>query len=351
MQIVYVSDLNPDGIGYQRKRALEDLGHDVTAYSTVQAGVTYYDKPSLLERAFWKTGFPLDSTKVNRSILSSIEQKRPDILFIDKGNTVWPRTLRVAKDLSPTTQIVSYLPDDMFASHNRSSFFRRGIGYYDFIFTSNSHNWRANELPSLGAKRVLFVHFAYDPHLHRPVPVSQDDAEAFGANVGFIGSYERERADSILFLAENGVPVRVWGGGGWHKLLGRHPNLVIENRPLYEDDYARAICATRINLGFLRKQNRDLQTSRTFEIPACGAFMLAERTDEHLRLFDEGKEAAYFGSEGELLDKVRYYLDHEDERKAIASAGRKRCLDSGYSHHDRLKYMLRRVTETNDASR
>ena len=101
----------------------------------------------------------------------------------------------------------------------------------------------------------------------------------------------------------------------------------------------------------LIKQNRDLQTTRTFEIPACGAFMLAERTDEHLRLFEEGKEAAYFGSEGELLDKVRYYLDHEGERKTIAAAGRKRCLDSGYSHHDRLKYMLRRITETNDASR
>jgi spore maturation protein CgeB len=351
MKIVYVGELTSDRLAYRRMIALEELGHDVTAHSSLREGMKYYDKFSLLERVFWKTGFPLDSTKVNKAILSSIEQKRPDILWIDKGNTVWPRTLRVAKELSPTTQIVSYLPDDMFASHHRSSFFKWGIRYYDSIFTSNSHNWRANELPSLGAKRVLFVDFAYDPHLHRPVPVSHDDAEAFGANVGFIGSYERERADSMLFLAENGVPVRVWGGGGWHKLLGRHPNLVIENRPLYEDDYAKAICATRINLGFLRKQNRDLQTFRTFEIPACSAFMLAERTDEHLRLFEEGKEAAYFGSNDELLDKVRYYLDHEGERKAIASAGRKRCLDSGYSHHERLKYMLRRITETNDAPR
>jgi spore maturation protein CgeB len=350
MKIVYVGALNSEGHAYQRKIALEELGHDVTAHSWLSEGMQYHDKPSLLERVSWKVGFPLDSTKVNEAILSSIAQKHPDILWIDKGSTIWPRTLRVTKELSPTTQIVSYLPDDMLASPHRSSFFKRGIRYYDCIFTSNSHNWGADELPSLGAKRVLFVHFAYDPHLHRPVPVSHDDAEAFGANVGFIGTYERERADSMLFLAENGVPVRVWGNG-WSKLVGYHLNLLIENRPLLGDDYVKGICATRINLGFLRKLNRDKQTYRTFEIPACGAFMLAERTDEHLRLFEEGKEAAYFGSNEELLEKVRYYLNHEDERYTIASAGRQRCLDSGYSHHERLKYMLRRITETNDAPR
>jgi spore maturation protein CgeB len=88
--------------------------------------------------------------------------------------------------------------------------------------------------------------------------------------------------------------------------------------------------------------NRDLQTTRTMEIPACGGFMLAERTDEHQRLFEEGKEAVFFDINNlqELLEKVKYYLAQDEERKAIAKAGRKRCVDSGYSHHDILRYML-----------
>jgi spore maturation protein CgeB len=132
----------------------------------------------------------------------------------------------------------------------------------------------------------------------------------------------------------------VWGAGQWVRLRGHTRNLRVENAPLFGDDYIRALCASRINLCFLRKMNRDLQTDRTMELPACGAFMLAERTPEHLRLFAEGREAAYFGSDAELVRTVQYYLDHEKERAAIAAAGRRRCLESGYSHHERLRRML-----------
>jgi spore maturation protein CgeB len=339
MNILFIGELSPLGRTYQRKRALEELGCSVTAHSSTPEGFYYESKPSLSYRVLWKVGFPPDLTRTNKAILLKLQNEHFDILWIEKGNAIWPRTLRAVKEGSPTTQIMSYTEDDMFAPHNRSVFYTRGLKYYDVVFTTKSYNCAPNELPSLGAKRVIFVDKAFDIHAHRAIPVTLNDVEALGGDVGFIGSYERERAESILYLAKNGISVRVWGHG-WSKLAGYHPNLLIENRLLLGDDYAKGLCATRINLCFLRKMNRDLQTDRTMEIPACGAFMLAERTDEHLRLFEEGKEAAYFGSNEELLEKVRYYLNHEDERNAIASAGRKRCLDSGYSHHERLKYML-----------
>ena len=44
--------------------------------------------------------------------------------------------------------------------------------------------------------------------------------------------------------------------------------------------------------------------------------MMAERTDEHLSMFEENKEAVYFSSKEELLEKCKYYLVHDSERKS-----------------------------------
>jgi len=73
------------------------------------------------------------------------------------------------------------------------------------------------------------------------------------------------------------------------------------------------------------------------EIPACGAFMLMERTSEHLEMFAEGVEAEYFDSVDEAVSKIKYYLTHEEERQSIAQAGNRRLLASDYSYYDRAK--------------
>ncbi|MBM4389248.1 MAG: glycosyltransferase family 1 protein, partial [Deltaproteobacteria bacterium] len=161
----------------------------------------------------------------------------------------------------------------------------------------------------------------------------------YGSDVGFVGTFEGDRAEKMLYLARHGIRVRIWGNG-WDKWKGKNSNLIIEGRSVDGEDYVKTINATKINLGFLRKINRDETTSRSVEIPACGGFLLAERTERHLALFEEGKEAEFFNSSKELLEKAKRYLADEKSRKRIARAGRERCLKNGYSTREQIESMF-----------
>ena len=143
----------------------------------------------------------------------------------------------------------------------------------------------------------------------------------------------------MLALASRGVVITIWGPG-WERFVKIHPNLIIKPGWVQAEDAAKVFCGTKINLHFLRKVAHDLQTARSVEIPACGTFMLAERTQEHRGLFDEGTEAEFFDDIEELYSKINYYLEHCQQRTAIANAGYQRCLKSGYSNHDRLHKIM-----------
>jgi spore maturation protein CgeB len=107
--------------------------------------------------------------------------------------------------------------------------------------------------------------------------------------------------------------------------------------------YPLALACSKIALGLLSKRIPETTTTRSFEIPAMGVFMLAERTDDHLALFREGIEAEFFGSDDELHEKIGFYLSHDNARRKIAAAGRDRCVQSGYAARSQIEKVLARL--------
>jgi len=344
-RVLFVGDLNFYAKGHSRVEALRRFGVEVTAISHTAIGGADKGHPpfSLAFRLAWKLGVHLDTERVNGSILSAAQSVSPDVIWIEKGNMVRPATLVRLKQLCPEAVIASYSEDDMYNPLNRTLAYQRGLRHYDVVFVTKSFNAEKDELPSLGARVCITVDKAFDPEQHLPLTLTETEQTELGADVGFIGSYAPERGYDALHLAENGLRVRVWGNG-WENFKSRNPNLVVEGRPLINrpDDllYTKGINATKINLGFLRKVNRDLQTDRSVEIPACGGFMLAEASSEHARLFNDGQEAVFYVDQNDLVEKARYYLEHKAERTRIAAAGRRRCLDSGYDHDHRMRFMI-----------
>ncbi|HEC14912.1 MAG TPA: glycosyltransferase family 1 protein, partial [Rhodospirillales bacterium] len=248
-------------------------------------------------------------------------------------------TLARAKEINRSLALVWYCEDDMMNRRLRTRRLDGAIPFFDLWVTTKSFNARPDELPSLGAKNVLFVNNSCDPALHRPVSLDEGDRKRFGAPVSFIGSFEEPRAASMLYLARQGVSVRVWGNG-WAPWAGRHSNLAIENKPVYNDDFARVVSASSINLCFLRRANRDLQTCRSIEIPACSGFMVHQRNGEIGALFREEKEAVYFSSDPELAEVCAAWLGRDQQRSRMGEAARKRTLDLELTHKSNIVRIL-----------
>jgi spore maturation protein CgeB len=109
---------------------------------------------------------------------------------------------------------------------------------------------------------------------------------------------------------------------------------------VWGEEYAKTIASFDINLGIVSEWNRNHTASRTFQMPALGGFMIHQRNELVTRYFREDQEMVFFDSDDELVEKCRHYVEHPDERKRIAEAGRRRCVDSGYFELDRVKELL-----------
>lgn len=294
----------------------------------------------------FRMGYFPERNNENAQLIKKLSEKKYNILFIEKGLSIRPRSLIKAKQLNPQMQIISYTLDDVFNKNNSSVYYLKSIPLYNFHFTNKKFN--VEELKNAGGNKVYYFRNAYSEDVHRPIVPSPQELLFYGADVSFIGTYEEERASFIRFIAQCGIKVKIWG---WVKSAAstnmKHTNITVVDKYVYDDEYSKVVCSSKINLCFLRKENRDTETTRSVEIPACGGFMLAEKTVEHLELFDENTEAAFFSTKEELLEKIQYYLKNELQRKDIAANGLSRCLRSNYSYSNQLKNILFIITRDN----
>lgn len=334
MRVLYVGPTLAGSTSLQRLEALRELGHDVVELRSTD--LTRMRR--LWHRVGLKLGLAADCDGANATLLERVDGGALDLVWLDKPITIRPATLARVRDRAPMMCLAGYSPDDMLIRPNRTRRFLGCLPYLDVFFTTKPHT--VEPLRALGARQVEVVGNAYAEAVHRPLPRCAADRAALGGGIGFIGDYEEDRRQMIAALAGEGLKVRIWGPN-WRRYW-RHPppGVRIEGRSLSDDEYARAICNFDINLAFLRKAARDEITTRSMEIPACGGFMLAERTAAHRAAFLEGVEAEFFGSTAELVEKCRAYLAQPEQARVVGAAGRVRCLRDGYGNRARLGQML-----------
>jgi spore maturation protein CgeB len=107
--------------------------------------------------------------------------------------------------------------------------------------------------------------------------------------------------------------------------------------------YAVAIQSAKVNLGLLSRGNRDLHTQRSFEIPSLGGLFCAERTEEHLLLYEENKKAVFWSNAEECAAKCRALLADEAWRRSVAKKGHLRYLKNGWTNEKVAETLLEAV--------
>jgi spore maturation protein CgeB len=319
------------GTSESRRRALVRLGRETSSL----AYEPYQSRLKSLARIEVRTAMGPGPLRLNLAIVRAARAARPDIVWVDRGSLVWPGTLQRLRALH--VLLVHYNTDDLRNPRNFWGNLCRAIPCYDVHITTNIPNQR--DLPAMGAQCVISSQLAFDDELYAPRNFDVSEMQHWAASVRFIGHWEPATEELLLSGMESGLSIKI-RGHNWHK--ARSPTLKRLGRagPLYLEGYAKAIAASKINLGIVSTWNRNQTAGRTFEIPACGGFLLAPRTDEIGQLYDEDKEAVFFADARELADKALFYLAHDALRKHIAESGQRRCITSGYAWLDRMRSLV-----------
>jgi hypothetical protein len=317
--------------GWQRCECVKNLGHEV-----IELDQDNYISRALCRNPFMRLQGLFYHEQVveefNRDVLARLVVTQPDIAWFEWPLLLRKETLDEAASLLPNCALVSFQDDNPFGSRSeelrRWQYFLKAAPAYHLHLVKRSSDIR--ELKTREARQVQLFRHGYLGSLFRPLP-NASIPPAFHQDVSFVGTPLDHRTAAISeLLIRKKIPLRVYGGR-WKRTLVYHRRKACFRPPVLGDDYVRVICGSRISLGFVSSSNQDEYTMRTFEIPACRGFLLAERTPIHQELFTEGTEAEFFSSTEECADKIKFYLLRESLRSRIADNGYQRCIKSDYS--------------------
>ena len=337
-----------------RMNAFARLSHEVSGVHTIEP---WTEAGWLARQVQRRRGRGAVVDTINRRVLDAARIHRPDLVWAEKQEYLTLETLVALR--STGAHLVHFTPDPYFSlAWKRTPIMDAALPLFDTLVYCKRYEQADYE--RVGPPTV-YMPLGYAEDVHRPLPSADT---RWACTAGFLGGWEPRRERLLGRVADAGADLKIWGGywdhlrdGRWtlrrHVILNqlagadpyriaRRPALAsaLQGGEVYGDDYARALTGARIGLGFLRTVCPDQHTTRTFEIPACGSLLLADRTDEHQSFFEEGVEAEFFGSEDELVDKLMFYGRDESARARLAAAGLDRCRRSGYAYTQRLAAAL-----------
>lgn len=347
MKILFAAPQSTDTIlgtiaGYCQN-ALKNFSHDITNFDFRQSRYLK-SHAGLVIKKYVKRIFPdvnrqipfarsLERGKMNRCLLKAAEEEKPDVLFVLMGETILPETLCKIRKLGIIT--VNWFHDSVLHPMRRD-FVQTVSPYYDYFFMIDSEN--VLNYIKISSRCLKTLPLACAPEVHKNMDLSDEEKQRYGSDICFIGTVKFKRGEILRYLAD--LDMGIWGY--WSEVIPALKNCYRKQYVFGRESikiYNASKIALDIHPSYGTGDKLFNVTPRVFEVPASGTFLLTNENPLLADLYKVGEEIVCYKDEKDLKDKIKYYLAHPEERKAIALKGQQRAY-CDHTYQKRLERII-----------
>jgi len=278
----------------------------------------------------------LENKKMNSALIDKVKQYQPDVMLVLMGDNIFPETIGEIKKLGVIT--ANWFTDTVIDPRcERIPFVKNTSSHYDFFFIYDDEDV-LNSI-KIDAPCVKSIPLACDPSIHKTINLSEQEKKHYGNQVCFVGSLSSTREQLLKSLTD--FDLGIWGNW-WNE--NQQLKKFYREKNVYFEEATKIYNASDITLDihiFFGTNNKAYDINpRVFEAAGCGAFVLTNENSYLSKLFEIDKEIVCYKNENELNEKIKYYLKHSQERKAIAQRAQQRA----YRDHTYEKRMQKIIS-------
>jgi len=267
-------------------------------------------------------------TKENNKLLAAMVKEKPDLLFVIKGDYIFPENLaKIKKEFS--CPVVGYVWDEPFyqTESNQDDYrkynFKNGIHLYDHVFVFDT--FYIDEIVRQGVNKVHYLPLATNPNRYKEVPITEQEKLQYDYDLCFIGMPAENRVE--IFESLCNYKLGVFGDYWPEYFIRRGLKIPSYYRGKATGETVNKIyLSSKIALNINQAQSKEGLNTRTFDIPACGAFEIVDYKKNIGTHFKIDEEIVTFKNIDELKNKIDYYLKNDELRKSISVRGKQKVL-------------------------
>lgn len=280
MRVLLLFPMTDGQTGPAIKYALEQLGHEVEAVDSKRHALLSYSIAC---------GF------------------RPDLVFCSRIKELTEEVRNIKKRFKDATICMWNVDTRTNINHWEHLFpLIKLVDYYFVVASRLIPDWR-----EINPNTFWLPQGLQNEIYHKPKEITENDKQKYSCDISFAGRERGIRREMLNTIDEMDINFKKWRCGGMPAV--------------YNEEHNKMVSLSKINLCISGWPDNEKVTSvRNYKIMGAGGFVLElARTglDEIFPMNAKDGTIGTYISPEDLIQRIRFWLEHEDERKAMAERG------------------------------